>query len=36
MEIPMPHVVLQSPLTLRQISEQFKPFQAAAGSTHVN
>jgi tRNA (guanine-N7-)-methyltransferase len=35
-EYPMPHAVLQSPLPLRQISEQFKPFQAAAGETHVN
>lgn len=36
LEYPMPHAVLHSPLTLRQISEQFKPFQAAAGSTHIN
>jgi tRNA (guanine-N7-)-methyltransferase len=35
-EQPMPHAVLQSPLTLPQISEQFKPFQAAAGQTHAN
>ena len=35
-EVPMPHAVLQSPLTLRQISEQFKPFQVSAGETHIN
>jgi tRNA (guanine-N7-)-methyltransferase len=35
-EVAMPHAVLQSPLLLRQISEQFRPFQAAAGETHVN
>lgn len=35
-EYPMPHAVLQSPLTLRQISEQFKPFQASAGDIHIN
>lgn len=35
-ELPMPHAVLQSPLSLRQISEQFAPFQASANDTHVN
>jgi tRNA (guanine-N7-)-methyltransferase len=35
-EHTMPHAVLQSPLTLSQISERFTPFQAAVGDTHVN
>ncbi|MFQ5420181.1 MAG: tRNA (guanosine(46)-N7)-methyltransferase TrmB [Anaerolineae bacterium] len=34
-ELPMPHVVLQSPLTLRQIGERFQPDTAVSGDTHV-
>ena len=36
LEVPMPHAVLQSPISLQQISEQFTPFQASTGNTHIN
>jgi len=34
-ELPMPHVVLASPLSLTDIGRQFEPMQASAGPTHV-
>ncbi len=34
-ELPMPHVVLQSPLTLPQIGAQFQPDTAVSGDIHV-
>lgn len=34
-ELTMPHVVLQSPLSLNEMARQFEPSTVSAGSTHV-
>ena len=36
LEVPMPHAVLQSPLPLTHIREQFAPWQTTHGATHLN
>jgi hypothetical protein len=35
-ELPMPHVIMTSPLSLNEIGQRFEPQRAAAGDTHIN
>jgi tRNA (guanine-N7-)-methyltransferase len=35
-ELPMPHVIMTSPLSLNEIGQRFEPQRATAGDTHIN
>lgn len=35
-ELPMPHVIMTSPLSLAEIGQRFEPQRSAAGDTHIN